>query len=309
MQITDPPAELSPELTMLGTSEYPIYLYRGDTESAIFEGGVGAMGPVLRQQIEDAGVDAASVRHLIVTHGHPDHVMAVPMFRELFTNVTVSASAGAAATLSNEKALAFFSKIDDALTGALLQSGSIEAQQRPEPMTDTEISIDRILAEGAVVEVGEARFTVLETPGHSDCSLSFHDPVSGILVVADATGHYLPDRNEWWPMYFASYGSFVGSMERLASLDAQILCLSHNAAIQGAAEIEQYFRGAMASAEAYHQRIVDETLAGKSASDLVTQLGVEVFEQTPLLPLDFFEKNCALLVKNSLEHEGITGQG
>ena len=187
MYITNPPVELSPELTMLGTSEYPIYLYRGDAESAIFEGGVGAMGPVLRQQIEDVGVDAALVRQLVVTHGHPDHVMAVPMFRELFPNVSVSASAGAAATLSNEKALGFFSKIDQALTGALLQCASIEAHQRPEPMTDTAIAIDRILVEGAAVEVGRARFEVLETPGHSDCSLSFHDAAAGILIVADAT--------------------------------------------------------------------------------------------------------------------------
>ena len=305
MHITDPPAELSPELTMLGTTEYPVYLYRGETESAIFEGGVGAMGPVLRQQIEDSGVDAASVKQLIVTHGHPDHVMAVPMFRELFPNVSVCASAGAAATLSNEKALAFFAKIDDALTGALLQSGSIEEQHRPAPLNDTEIAIDRILAAGDVVEVGDARFDVLETPGHSDCSLSFHDPASGILIVADATGHYLADSREWWPMYFTSYGSFVDSIARLATLKAEILCLSHNAAIRGAAEIEQYFRGALASAEAYHQRIVDETRGGTSASDLVARLGAEIHEQTPLLPLDFFEKNCALLVKNSLAHEGI----
>ena len=308
MHITDPPAELSPELTMLGTSEYPIYLYRGDAESAIFEGGVAAMGPVLRQQIEEAGMDAAAVRQLVVTHGHPDHVMAVPMFRELFPNVSVSASAGAAATLSNEKAMGFFSKIDQALTGALLQSGAIEVHQRPEPVTDTEIAIDRILAEGDAVQVGGARFDVLETPGHSDCSLSFHDPAAGILIVADATGYYLPDHNEWWPMYFASYASFVDSMTRLASLDAEMLCLSHNAAIRGAAEIEEYFRGAIASAEAYHRRIVEDTRAGKSAPELATQLGAEIYELAPLLPLDFFEKNCALLVNNSLAHEGMDGQ-
>jgi hypothetical protein len=38
---------------------------------------------------------------------------------------------------------------------------------------------------------------------------------------------------------------------------------------------------------------------------LAEELGAEIHQHTPLLPLDFFQKNCGLLVKQSLKHEGI----
>ena len=97
---------------MLGTSEYPVYLVKSGDEAAIFEGGVGACGPLVAEQLAVSGVSADSVKQVLITHAHPDHVMAVPAFREMFPNVAICASEIAAATLSVEKAVGFFSKID-----------------------------------------------------------------------------------------------------------------------------------------------------------------------------------------------------
>jgi len=60
------------------------------------------------------------------------------------------------------------------------------------------------------------------------------------------------------------------------------------------------------AAQQYHQRVINETQAGKSVRQIAEQLGSEVYERSQLLPLEFFQKNCGLLVKQSLEHEGIT---
>jgi len=45
--------------------------------------------------------------------------------------------------------------------------------------------------------------------------------------------------------------------------------------------------------------------AGKPVRQLAEELGAEVYAKTQLLPLDFFQKNCGLLIKQSLRHEGI----
>ena len=39
MLIKDPPVAVTPHLLMLGTNEYPLYLYKGEREGTIFEGG------------------------------------------------------------------------------------------------------------------------------------------------------------------------------------------------------------------------------------------------------------------------------
>jgi len=306
MLIQNPPVSITDNLWMLGTNQYPLYLYQGREEGAIFEGGTGAMGPLLREQLAELGIAADFVKQVVVTHGHPDHVMAVPLFREMFPGVTVLASEAAAETMGAEKAVALFCQVDDALTGSLLKAGLIHQKHRPRPLVEKRITVDRIIGEGDHVTVDDVSFDVLHTPGHSDCSLSFHEPNSKVLLISDATGYYLPEYDCWWPNYFSGYGAYLESMRRLAGLDAEVLCLSHNGVIQGADEIRSYFDRAISATEQYHRRILDEHAAGKSVRQIAEALGSEVYERTQLLPLEFFQKNCGQLVKQSFRHEGIT---
>lgn len=305
MLITKPPVNLIPDFWMLGAAEYPVFCFRDHGECALFEGSVSAAAPLIARQMEALGIARDTVTQAIITHAHPDHVMGVPVFRTLFPKIKVLASEASARTLAVEKAVAFFCKVDQALTASLRASGSITAADQAQPPTEMKIPVDQTLKEGDVVTVGRASFTVLETPGHSDCSLSFHEATRGILIISDVSGFYLPEHNWWWPNYFTGYAANVNSLRRALALKAEVLCLSHNAVVKGAEPIHAYLSGALAATEAYHQRIVDEVKSGKSARDLAGQLGAEVFARTQLLALDFFQKNCSLLVKQSLLHAGI----
>jgi len=308
MLVKNPPVAILDNLWMLGTNQYPLYLVKGEREAAVFEGGVGAMGKVLREQLQQLGISGDSVKQIVVTHAHPDHVMAVPAMRAMFPGAAVLASAVAAKTLAVEKAIAAFCDMDQMLTGSLLGSGTIREEHRPEPLVEKQIAVDRLLKEGDVVAVEGLSFTVLETPGHSDCSLSFHEPQAGILIISDATGYYFPDENTWWPNYFGGYGKSVDSMRRLAALGADVLCLSHNAAIRGRDDVAAYFRDCIAVTETYHGRICERIRAGTPLRQLAEELGSEIYAKTRLLPLDFFQKNCGILIKQSLRHENIAAE-
>jgi 2-aminobenzoylacetyl-CoA thioesterase len=304
--IQNPPVQILDRLWMLGTAGYPLYLVRGRQQDTIFEGGIGPLAAVLRQQLNDLDIAADRVRQLIVTHAHPDHVMAVPALRELCPGIQVVASPTAAQTLAVEKVVAFFAKMDDALTGSLIDQGLASEEQRRPPLAENRIGVDREITEGDTVEVDDGvEFQVLQTPGHSDCSLSFYEPQARVLIISDATGYYLPQLPGWWPNYFSDYGAYVQSIERLATIDADVLCLSHNGAIRGADEVATYFRDALAATKAYHQCIVAAANSGKSVRDIAEVLGQEIHDKAPLMPLEFFQKNCGILVKASLRHEGM----
>ena len=306
MLIKDPPVEIVDGLWMLGTNEYPLFLYNPADRAVLFEGGVGAMGPLVLEQMDKRGLAGNKVAQIVVTHAHPDHVMAVPLLRETFTGAKVLASKTASRTLGSDKAVSFFCKIDGALTQALTKAGRITKAHHPKPLAEKRIAIDRTLKDGDTISAGDgAAFTVLETPGHSECSLSFHEPSRGILLISDVSGYYMPEHKTWWPNYFTEYGTYLESMMVLSELDAEVLCLSHNGVIKGAKDVAAYFADAIAATEAYHERIVAETKAGKDGRQLAEELGAEVYEKTQLLPLDFFQKNCSILVKQSLIHEGM----
>jgi glyoxylase-like metal-dependent hydrolase (beta-lactamase superfamily II) len=303
MLIQNPPVEVGDRLWMLGTAAYPVFLVRGQNEGAIIEGGISALGTLLRRQFTHLGIGPDFVRQIIVTHAHPDHVMAIPLLREMFPGAAVVASATAAATLRAEKVISFFRQVDSALTAALLKDEVITDPPLSLPQADGGIAVDRVVHEGDVIAVEDTAWTVLETPGHSDCSTSLHDSARRMLVISDATGYYMPDSNTWWPNYFSDYAAYLQSMERLAGLNAEVLCLSHNGAITGADDVRFYFAGALAATRQYHERIVAEARAGKPSRQLAEELGAEIYQQAPLLPVEFFQKNCGLLVKQSLRYE------
>jgi glyoxylase-like metal-dependent hydrolase (beta-lactamase superfamily II) len=303
MLIQNPPVEVGDRLWMLGTAAYPVFLLRGRGEGAIIEGGISAVGTLLRRQFTHLGLGPDFVRQIIVTHAHPDHVMALPLLREMFPGATVAASTVAAGVLGTEKAVSFFRQVDAALTAALLKEEMITDRPPPPPQGAAGLAVDRLLREGDAIAVEDMSWTVLETPGHSECSISLHDPARRMLVISDATGYYMPATESWWPNYFSGYADYVRSIERLAGLDAEVVCLSHNAALTGGEEIRAYFAGALAATRQYHERIVAESKSGKPARQLAEELGAEIYQQVSLLPLDFFQKNCSLLVKQSLKYE------
>jgi glyoxylase-like metal-dependent hydrolase (beta-lactamase superfamily II) len=305
MLIKDPPAQVTACVWMVGSNEYPVYLVQGQGEAAIFEGGVGSMGPLLLEQLDQLNVARETIKQLVIPHGHPDHVMAVPRLREELPQLSVLASEAAAGVLGNEKAISFFLKIDGALTESLVNKGVVGGQHRPKPLSEKKIAVDRVIREGETIAVDGFSFNILSTPGHSDDSLSFHESDQGILMVSDAVGYYMPEHDAWWPDYFTGYAAYLDSIERLSALGAEILCLGHHGVVKGAEAVKAHLDRSIEAARQYHGRIVEEVKSGKPARQIAEQLGSEVYEKTPLLPLDFFQKNCNLLVKQSLKHEGI----
>jgi glyoxylase-like metal-dependent hydrolase (beta-lactamase superfamily II) len=188
----------------------------------------------------------------------------------------------------------------------LVASNLVESDCARPALNEPCITVDRTLSEGDTIVVDEnVAFEVLETPGHSECSLSFYEPNRRVLIISDATGYYLPQLEWCWPNYFTDYGQYVTSIERLAERDTHVLCLSHNAVIVGADNVVAYFDRILSQTRAYHQEIVEAAKAGQSVREIAERLGSQVFEKTPLMPLDFFQKNCGILVKNSLRYEGV----
>ncbi|MCC6355000.1 MAG: MBL fold metallo-hydrolase [Verrucomicrobiae bacterium] len=306
MLIWKPPAEVSPDVLMLGTSPYPVYLLKGKDSGVLVEGTIGAMGPLVAEQLEQFGVPRDYIARVLVTHAHPDHVMALPFFREIFPGAKFTASEAAAKTLQIEKAVGFFSKIDGMITESLVKNGVIQERHRPTVGAGPTIPVDETVTDGDTIDCGSFSLSVMATPGHSDCSTSFFDAERRILVSADVTPYYISEHDYWWPNYFTGYAAYIASMGRLAALGAEIVCLGHTATIRGADEARAFFEKGVAATRACHERIVAEVRAGKSPQEVGNAIADEVVAKLPpLLPLDFFQKNCALLVKQSLKDAGI----
>jgi glyoxylase-like metal-dependent hydrolase (beta-lactamase superfamily II) len=141
------------------------YVLSDGAEAALVDPGTASREERRRVEayVEEAGL---TVRHLLLTHGHLDHVFGCAHFATRYPD---AAHGGWQLHPAD---------------GPLLQNAPIQAElfgvrvDPPPPAAHD-------LAEGDEVEIGSTVLRVLHVPGHSPGSVAFYDEAGGHLVGGD----------------------------------------------------------------------------------------------------------------------------
>jgi len=137
-----------------------IYLLDGGTEAALIDAGGGRDVEGVLRIIDSHGIPRERIRYLLVTHKHADHTGGAAALREAL-DLQVLAS----------QEIAGFLRTGDE-EGIALRAAR-EAGMYPPDFRFEACPVDRELAEGQEVSVGDLTVRVLETPGHSAGHLAF----------------------------------------------------------------------------------------------------------------------------------------
>jgi len=147
-------------------------------------------------------IDPQKIEMIVLTHCHHDHSGAAPELK---------AATGARLLLSEKEVGA----VGDDLASVAYLFG----QQAPH------YEVDQTLKEGMVLDIGEWKLEVMETPGHSQGSLCLYEPRAKVLFSGDTV---FPDGNIGrTDMYGGSTSDLVASIERLTALDVEIMYPGH----------------------------------------------------------------------------------
>lgn len=147
-------------------------------------------------------IDPTRIEMIVLTHCHHDHSGGAPELK----------SATGAKLLLSEKEVGAVG--DDLASVAYLFGQQAPAYQ-----------VDETLKEGMVLDIGEWKLEVLETPGHSTGSLCLYEPRAKVLFSGDTV---FPDGNIGrTDMYGGSTPDLVASIERLTGLDVETMYPGH----------------------------------------------------------------------------------
>jgi glyoxylase-like metal-dependent hydrolase (beta-lactamase superfamily II) len=191
------------------------------TQPALVETGSQSSAPALREALAAAGVGAADLRWIIVTHIHLDHAGGVGDMAEAFPNATVVVHERGARHLLDPSRL-----IDSAarVYGPLLDS--LYGRMLPVPE-------ERLVAaaDGHRVDLGDGHLlTLVDSPGHAKHHHAVLDEQTGTLLVGDAVGVKLPDlgilRPATPPPDF-DLEQATTSLRRFAALHPEQVVLTH----------------------------------------------------------------------------------
>ncbi len=170
----------------MGTNCY-IYRDEGTGRCAVID--PGAMDKRLRAAINDVGAD--SFDYILLTHCHFDHVGGVAQVK--------------------------------ALTGAVVAIHEDDYDGLADPNLNVSACFgmgvkfdlaDKKLKDGEIISVGDTKFRVMHTPGHSEGSCCF--VTDGIIFTGDTLFRESMGR---FDMPGGSYDKVRSSLRRLASLD------------------------------------------------------------------------------------------
>jgi glyoxylase-like metal-dependent hydrolase (beta-lactamase superfamily II) len=178
-----------------------------------------------RDMLVDSGMGVVSLRqHLplvterpclaVASHTHFDHIGSHHEFPE---RVVHAAEEALLARPTRANTLADPYVTDDIFT-ALPPEPYVSAEYRVAGAPAT-----RIVADGDIIDLGDRRFEVFHTPGHSPGGIALFEAATGILFSGDIVydGPLIEDA------YHSNAAEYVASMERLLGLPVRIVHGGH----------------------------------------------------------------------------------
>jgi 2-aminobenzoylacetyl-CoA thioesterase len=244
---------ISENITVAGNYMYPCYVIQGGRKILMIEAGLNLMGPLYVKSIEEMLGSRDRLDYLFLTHSHYDHLGAAHYLKRLIPGLTIGAHERVAGLLRKESVLSMMNRLSE------VQRFLLREIAGDEDLTIRQTDIGLTLKEGDEIDLGGLSCRVYEVPGHTKDSLAYFIPEIGALFTGEAAG--VPqgmDDDTPQVGFLASYGDYLASMEKLMSLNPEILCLGHAWVFTGE-DGPAYLRSSFAATFEY-RRLIEEYL-------------------------------------------------
>ena len=138
-------------LYAVGTYDLSVFLITSQDGHILINTGLEDSTTQIRENIESLGFELEDVKILLTMQAHWDHTAALAEIKEI-TGAEMWATVGDA---------------------RVLEDGGFSDPHFGGRESFRPVSVDKIIADGDLIEVGETRLMVLETPGHTEGSSSY----------------------------------------------------------------------------------------------------------------------------------------
>jgi glyoxylase-like metal-dependent hydrolase (beta-lactamase superfamily II) len=228
--------------------ESGMYLLVVNGEAMLISAGISCILEDVLTQMESFGIEGEQITSLLILHSHFDHVGTVPYFRRKYPALKVYASQRAWDILTMPKAVETMNAFSRTVAEKM---GCLDVLARHDLDWRNDVQ-GTIVRDGDLLKVGDLEVRIMETPGHSSCSISAYIPEVKTLLPSDAGG--IPIDEAIFPSGNSNYTQYQDSLERLKDLEVEYYGADHYGYIVGP-EARDYVRRTITAAAELRTRI------------------------------------------------------
>ena len=201
--------------TFVGLIVGRAYLVKDPDGLTVIDSGLPLAADKIVEQIEAASYKAQDVRHILVTHAHPDHVGGLPRLKES-TGARVIASRTERPVIEGEAPLQLPARLS-----------SLVQKVRPSGMMLEGTPVDRGVDDGETLPEVMGGLRAISTPGHSPGHLSFWQPERRLVFCGDVMVRRFGRLRLPFAAVTVDEDENKRSVQKLAGLNAATMCFGH----------------------------------------------------------------------------------
>jgi glyoxylase-like metal-dependent hydrolase (beta-lactamase superfamily II) len=194
------------------------YLVLGKDKTALIDCGMAYCAGSLIDNIQEV-IGGRKLNYILLSHSHYDHVGAVPYLRKAWPEVEVLAAEYAQKVLSKKSALKTIRDLS-------CKAGEHYGAYKPLDYDDEMMKVDSKVYDGDLLDLGVVKIAVIETPGHTKCSLSFL--VNEKVMFASETSGVISSAGKIYPTFITSYRETIESNKKCQEAKPEYIVSPHS---------------------------------------------------------------------------------
>lgn len=194
-----------------------VYLISGEDKTALMDCGMAYCAPQLIGNIRRA-LGGRALDYILISHSHYDHVGALPYLKQVWPDSAALGAEHAKHILSRKNALNTIQSLGK-------QAAIIYRQGELRLYDDRLMAVDQVVREGDHVELGGVDIEIMETTGHTKCSLSFL--VKGNILFASESTGCMNKAGTISPAFITSASEAVGSIRKCRQRNPRSIISPH----------------------------------------------------------------------------------
>ena len=214
-------AQIVPGLYVIPVGPVNAFLLESSDGCTLIDSGLPGSADKILQAIRELGKQPTDIRHIVLTHAHPDHIGSFAAIKKA-TNADAYMHPFDAPIATSGRGFRPMKAAPGLLTGILFR-----LFVRPVPSVES-ASIEYRVEDGQQLPIAGG-LTAIHVPGHCAGQLAFLWPQhGGVLFAADACSNLM---GLGWSLGYEDFDEGKRSLRKLAALDFHVACFGHGKAI------------------------------------------------------------------------------